>query len=352
MITSPDTITITKSVIKSDTAVSGNINVTAAANLTVTYSEFECLDTVGWGVLLSTATAGATFDFQHNLIRNYRQFVFNIAAASAITSDYNIFDASNDQFHVNGVTYTTLALWQAAGYDINSTDGTSASELDFTPTESVIRTGFTLDDILDEMATSHGADSWEGLTAQDVADAVSKLAPTAGAPAAGSMGKHLDDILEDTDTTLPALMAACASVVANNTDSTAAGAITRRRGDSWSIALTLGAITGWTSLWFTVKNDHEDADTAALVQVKLNATGLLDGLLYVNGAAASSDALGSITVSNASTGAIIVAVDETITAQLTPGQYVYDAQVLISGSTSTPDSGTFTVTADVTRSVT
>jgi hypothetical protein len=190
-----------------------------------------------------------------------------------------------------------------------------------------------------------------GLTAQETRDAL-KLAPSAGDPAAGSVDKHLDDILEDTSTTLPALLAACASVVANNTDSTAAGAITRRRGDSWAISLTLGAITGWTSLWFTIKSDHEDADTAALVQVKLNATGLLDGLLYVNGAAASSDALGSITVSDASTGAIIVAVDESITAQLTPGEYVYDAQVLISGSTSTPDSGTFTVTADVTRSVT
>ena len=87
------------------------------------------------------------------------------------------------------------------------------------------------------------------------------------------------------------------------------------------------------------------------MQIKLNATGLLDGLLYVNGAAASSDALGSITVGNATTGAIVVAVDETVTALLTPGEYAYDAQVLISGNISTPDSGTFTVTADVTRSV-
>ena len=185
---------------------------------------------------------------------------------------------------------------------------------------------------------------------QDVRDAM-LLAPTAGDPAAGSVDKHLDDILEDTSTTLPAQIAICASVVANNTDATAAGSITRRRGDSWSIALTLGAITGWTSLWFTVKSNHDDADTAAILQVKLNATGLLDGLLYVNGAAAN-DALGSITVSDASTGAIIVAVDETITDDLTPGEYVYDAQALISGNVTTPDSGTFAVTSDVTRSVT
>ena len=44
------------------------------------------------------------------------------------------------------------------------------------------------------------------LTAQDVRDAA-KLAPSAGAPAAGSLDLHLDDTLEDTGTTLPATLA-------------------------------------------------------------------------------------------------------------------------------------------------
>lgn len=137
----------------------------------------------------------------------------------------------------------------------------------------------------------------------------------------------------------------------STTDSTAAGSISRRRGDSWSISLTLGAITGYTSLWFTVKAATSDADTAAIFQIKKNASGSGDGLLYVNGATASSAALGSITVSDATTGAVIIALDETITDDLTPASYVYDCQALISGSVSTPDSGTFTVTADVTRVV-
>jgi hypothetical protein len=194
--------------------------------------------------------------------------------------------------------------------------------------------GATLDDLLEELT-----------------DAVWDEA-TSGHVDAGSTGKALIDILEDTGTTLPAQIAVCASVVANSSDATAAGAITRRRGDSWSIALTLGAITDWTSLWFTIKNSYSDLDSAALLHVKLNATGLLDGLLYVNGVAATNDALASITVSNAATGAIIVAVDETVTDDLSPGTYYYDAQVLITGAVTTPDSGTFTVTADVTRSVT
>jgi hypothetical protein len=151
---------------------------------------------------------------------------------------------------------------------------------------------------------------------------------------------------------LLAWISAISQTVNSSSDSTAAGAITRRRGDSWSIPFTLGAVIGWTSLWITIKSSDEDADTAALLHVKLNATGLLDGLMYVNGAAATNDALASITIDDEDTGAIIVAVDESITSQLTPGEYVYDAQVLISGNTSTPDSGTFTITADVTRSVT
>ena len=132
---------------------------------------------------------------------------------------------------------------------------------------------------------------------------------------------------------------------------TTAGSITRKRGNSWSIALTLGAITGYTSLWFTAKLNTEDADTAAIIQIKKNASGSGDGLLYVNGAAPTSAALGSITVSDATTGAIVVALDETITDDLTPDAYYYDCQVLISGNVTTPETGTLTVTADVTRSV-
>ena len=180
-----------------------------------------------------------------------------------------------------------------------------------------------------------------GLTAQETADAL-LLAPS-GAAADGSAMAQLSNIAANT--------AVCASVAANSTDATAAGAITRKRGNSWSIALTLGEVTGYTSLWFTIKSSYDDADSAALLHVKLNNPSASDGLLYVNGAAAADSTKGSITVSDASTGAIIVAVDETITDDLAPGTYYYDAQALIDGDVTTPDSGTFTITADVTRSV-
>ena len=184
---------------------------------------------------------------------------------------------------------------------------------------------------------------------QEIRDAM-QFAPTdAGDTQAGSIDDKLDDILVDTGTTIPGLMAA---ELSNTSDSTASGAITRTRGNSWTINATIGAITGYTSLWFTVKHSQDDADSDAILQIKLNSTGSDDDLLYVNGATASDSTLGTITVSDASTGAIIIAVDETVTDDMPAGAFYYDVQVLNSGAVTTPDSGKFTITADVTRSVT
>ena len=220
-----------------------------------------------------------------------------------------------------------------------------------------------------DIAVGAGSIRWTG-TAEEAVPAAVNVTYSAGVALAGRLAENADvsplaleataqAVLLDTGTTLPAAIAVVDANVdlllamdTSTTDATTAGAISRRRGNSWAIPLTIGAITGYTSLWFTIKSSHDDADTAALVQIKLNASTLLDGLLYVNGAAASSDALGSITVSDATTGAIVIAVDETITDDLAPGEYYYDVQTLIAGDVATPDSGTFTVTSDVTRSVT
>ena len=153
---------------------------------------------------------------------------------------------------------------------------------------------------------------------------------------------------------IPATFTAALASFVNSysTDATTAGSITRRRGDSWTIVpAALGVLTGYTSLWLTIKSSHEDEDEDAILHVKKNASGLLDGLLYLNGAASTAN-LASVTVTDAATGIVSIAVDEAATKELAPGEYYYDIQALIAGDVSTPDSGTFTVTADVTRSVT
>lgn len=134
------------------------------------------------------------------------------------------------------------------------------------------------------------------------------------------------------------------------TSTTTADLMTERRGDSWSITVTgLPDNSGYTSIWFTVKHRASDADTAAVIQVKLNASGTDDGLLYVNGAAASDATKGSITVN--STTSITIVLDESVTDDLIPGLYMYDIQTLIAGAVNTPSAGQFEVSADVTRSV-
>ena len=187
-------------------------------------------------------------------------------------------------------------------------------------------------------------------------NATAVTAIQAGLAATGADGDTLETLSDQLDA-LPAdtwsyTTRTLTQSSTSTTDSTAAGSIARRRGDSWSISLTIGAITGYTSLWFTAKWDRDDPDISSVLQIKLNSPSASDGLLYVNGAAASDSTKGSITVSDDTTGAIIIAVDETITQYLPPAGLYYDIQVLNSGTVTTPDSGTFTITADVTRSVT
>jgi hypothetical protein len=79
-----------------------------------------------------------------------------------------------------------------------------------------------------ELTGTHGAGSWAtggaGLTQQNVRDAM-KLAPTAGAPSAGSVDTHLDDIESDTGAMQP--------VVAANLNATVSSRATP--GDAMSI---------------------------------------------------------------------------------------------------------------------
>lgn len=126
-----------------------------------------------------------------------------------------------------------------------------------------------------------------------------------------------------------------------------------RRGDSLSLLFTeLGSVSGYTSLWFTIKSaDFHLADAQALIQIKKNASSTGDGLLYANGAAAGTAADGSITINDAAAGDLAIALQETVTDDFAPGEYRYDIQKLVSGSVTTLTEGAFTVVADVTQAV-
>ena len=66
-------------------------------------------------------------------------------------------------------------------------------------------------------------------------------------------------------------------------------AVTKKRGDAWSVAFTgdnaIGDITGFSKLWLTVKQREQDADSEAVFQVLLSSPDDDDdGLQYLNGA--------------------------------------------------------------------
>jgi hypothetical protein len=136
---------------------------------------------------------------------------------------------------------------------------------------------------------------------------------------------------------------------ASVTAAVSGSSITAHRGDTLSAALTdVGALTNYSKIWFTVKRDFDDADSAAVVQIEKT-----DGLKYLNGAAVdvTNKTNGSITIQDEATGDVTVALVAAETAKLSPGNYQYDIQILRSAGTpvSTLTYGEFVVAADVTK---
>ena len=145
--------------------------------------------------------------------------------------------------------------------------------------------------------------------------------------------------------TLTQSAASVAAAVAGST-------ITIQRGDTLSAALTnIGALTGYVSLDFTVKRDKEDADSAAIIRIRKNASGLTDGLRWLNGADASTrSANGSITIDDEPTGDITIALASAETDDLTTdGAGWYDIQMITAAAVTTLSEGICSISADVTR---
>jgi hypothetical protein len=128
--------------------------------------------------------------------------------------------------------------------------------------------------------------------------------------------------------------------------------ITIWRGDTFSGALTnIGALTDYVSIDFTVKEAYSKTDDEATIRIRKNASGTSDGLMRLNGAAATSSALGSIAIDDLASGDITITLDETATDDLSTGTYVYDAQMISASGVKTLTYGKLIVTADVTRLV-
>jgi hypothetical protein len=117
-----------------------------------------------------------------------------------------------------------------------------------------------------------------------------------------------------------------------------------------SFTLTgLTDFTGWTKLWFTAKNNVGDADAVSMIQIVESSTdAVTDGLLYINGAAATTLTNGSITVN--STTSITVTVEAVEMAKLPTCVLFYDVKVLTATAVvAVSEGGHLSITDVVTR---
>ena len=120
------------------------------------------------------------------------------------------------------------------------------------------------------------------------------------------------------------------------------------RGDTLDLPLLgLGDLTTATQLWFTVKKQLSDADSAAEIQISLTA-----GLEAIAGAVATTPANGSITIDDLVAGNITIALTAEEMAKLDVDFVGYwDIQKAVGVAVSTLTRGNAQVLGDATRSV-
>jgi hypothetical protein len=120
------------------------------------------------------------------------------------------------------------------------------------------------------------------------------------------------------------------------------------RGDTLDFDVSsLGNISTRANVWFTVKDDKDDADSAADIQIDENT-----GLLFIMGVAGTAGN-GSIVVTDAVAGDLTITLAAVETAKLTDkGRFWYDIQWLsAAGVVATLTKGRVHIIGDVTRAV-
>jgi hypothetical protein len=150
--------------------------------------------------------------------------------------------------------------------------------------------------------------------------------------------------------TLPAIWSAASRTLTQTAAQVAAemtgATLTVQRGDTLSVSFTgLGNITARTKLLVTGKKDRSHQDTASVFKIEETA-----GLQVIAGVTAETPANGSIVVTDATTGALTVALAAVETAKLEEmiGGH-YDIQMATASGVQTLTDATLVVWQDVTR---
>lgn len=125
------------------------------------------------------------------------------------------------------------------------------------------------------------------------------------------------------------------------------------RGDTWSQSFTgLGDLSSYATLDFTMKEDISDLDSAAILRIRKNLSGVDDGLIRINGVAAGLSTNGSIAIDDIVAGNITVTLKAVSSQALVPGRHNYDIQMVTDVSVvTTLGVGTTHVIGDTTRAI-
>ena len=209
------------------------------------------------------------------------------------------------------------------------------------------------DQVWDEMLAGH---LLAGSTGEALNNAGAYTDPWAinlpGAYAAGTAGWIIGTYLDSRISTIPTLVKAELLSVPIIRKLLRSANLTMKRGDTWEQYITnLGDLTGWTKIWFTARQNKRDADTTSAIQIVVSNPGeAADGLLYIQGTSPTSNANGSITVSDLTNGDIIVRLEALESAKMDAGESIfYDVQIEKTTDITTVRDGHLGVDADVTR---
>lgn len=299
----------------------------------------------GADVGMQNVGTGAGSRGQHNEGVSYGQQnsgaygEYNLGSGAGSYGQYNVADGIGQNNAGSGATgvgqnnaggTSGLVATGTTGYGIQAIGGTADTDPDWTAVGALGAGSIT------SATFAAGAITAAAIAANAIG--ASELAADAAAEIAAANWSY-------SSRTLTQSAAAIAAAVAGST-------VTITRGDTLSATLTnIGSLTGYVSLDFTVKEDKSDSDANAILRIRKNASGVDDGLLRANKAAATATD-GSITINDMPTGDITIALAATVTDDLVPqmGLY-YDIQLITATTVTTMTAGTCNIEADVTAAV-
>lgn len=128
-----------------------------------------------------------------------------------------------------------------------------------------------------------------------------------------------------------------------------------RRGDTYTqVFNSPEVLSGYDTIWMTMKGNinRTETDPQAIFQIRVNASGVGNGLVYVNSTPAADNTLGSLVVDTINN-RVTAEIHQTVTDDFLPVMNKpVDLQMLKDGDIKTIIDGTARIYGDVTRSLT